>query len=906
MNETTPTPWGSSPAYYDTCRMVNVTGIATRPQVVARGVNGLEVWELNGKGVWKPLATLSALSDANGWNQEKYWASIQYANLDGSASGQQEVVARGPDGVVVYKYDTAADRWVQLPSTKQLALTDDPWGSDPSYYYTFRLGDASGDGRQDTLIARGPYGIRTWFYGLPGQTGWSTYAAPGYPDFPGTQNAAYATANQLPAVQPFLEQAGVDTIRDYWSTENAPSATSLASLQSALASAAGCSSEQTFAPPQYQSCTPPASSTGFNAQDWTTVANELLSEAWAAQQVVTFYGELDAVRQKLFIAEGNELPAIAGKLSLDAAENTPTSFNMVGMSSAMLGIAASVTFEFPELSAALWVASEIVSMLPSASPDLTNPFDGTYNQLQNVFASGISQTQKALDSQSLEVRSDLNLLRLVAQLRQRGTWAMDDIGVESASNQGFALSIYKTLMPLMYTRYEISGCKASGFTPSGDAWECTGPSAAPGVAGSPPNFAEIGTPPPVVGGRRRVCQFNNLGGGAADYKCSYQNQLLDSSIATPIWGLVSTHCDYRPGSPDTAWTFGNCNLGVNPATSIYRDPTSVKENWDFPTRIGDPTDLSGDTIGSAAAVGTGSTSSLGRAATVSLSGTFTGVQSVDLSQAGVVLNRVLYEAHGPGELLHDMPAATAARVDATTSLPPALASTTLHPTGTGTFSGPLSAVPGQLPPSIELKLTPDRSSLAFQLTISNVAMPALPAPCALATIVPQTAAAEFPLTLELTLDQPGRQPQALSVSPMFSCQRDRTGAIGAITVVQPRRPKLGRGLSVLVRHPDRLRVGERGTLTATVDDRTRSTAYDVLISAPVPRGMRVVDHSPGLIVKDGVIARRLTEVPEGKSKTIRVTLVPTISGRQCTTITATAVLRDQSTRQVCIDAAAAR
>ena len=39
--------------------------------------------------------------------------------------------------------------------------------------------------------------------------------------------------------------------------------------------------------------------------------------------------------------------------------------------------------------------------VPSASPDLTNPFDGTYNQLQNVFASGISETQKAEASQSL-------------------------------------------------------------------------------------------------------------------------------------------------------------------------------------------------------------------------------------------------------------------------------------------------------------------------------------------------------------------------------------------------------------------------------------------------------------------------------------------------------------------------
>ena len=114
-------------------------------------------------------------------------------------------------------------------------------------------------------------------------------------------------------------------------------------------------------------------------------------------------------------------------------------------------------------------------------------------------------------------------------------------------------------------------------------------------------------------------------------------------------------------------------------------PRSVKENWDFPTHRGSD-GPSGDTIGSAAAVGTGSTSSLG-AATVSLSGTFTGVQSVDLSQAGVVLNRVLYEAHV------QRAAAPYAGRDGrpggcNESLPPALASTTLHPTGTGTFSGP--------------------------------------------------------------------------------------------------------------------------------------------------------------------------------------------------------------------------
>ena len=112
-------------------------------------------------------------------------ASIQYANLDGSASGQQEVVARGPNGVVAYKYDTAANQWNQLPSTNAISLTDDPWGSDPSYYSTLRLGDASGDGRQDTLIARGPYGIRTWFYGRPVRRDGARTSRRGIPRLPG-------------------------------------------------------------------------------------------------------------------------------------------------------------------------------------------------------------------------------------------------------------------------------------------------------------------------------------------------------------------------------------------------------------------------------------------------------------------------------------------------------------------------------------------------------------------------------------------------------------------------------------------------------------------------------------------------------------------------------------------------
>ena len=90
---------------------------------------------------------------------------------------------------------------------------------------------------------------------------------------------------------------------------------------------------------------------------------------------------------------------------------------------------------------------------------------------------------------------------------------------------------------------------------------------------------------------------------------------------------------------------------------------------------------------------------LGRAAGVSLCGTFTGVRSVDVSRATVVLRSVLFDPHGPGKLLrHSAPPGTA-RAAAAAPLPSRLGPTTLRHANGGTFSGPRSAVRGQLPPT---------------------------------------------------------------------------------------------------------------------------------------------------------------------------------------------------------------
>ena len=83
---------------------------------------------------------------------------------------------------------------------------------------------------------------------------------------------------------------------------------------------------------------------------------------------------------------------------------------------------------------------------------------------------------------------------------------------------------------------------------------------------------------------------------------------------------------------------------------------------------------------------------------------------------------------------------------------------------------PAVAAPGQLPPSIRLKLTPGPGQrLGFGLEISNVAIPMAPAACPAATIVSQSTS-PFPLTLKVSLREPGGRPQTISVSSLFTCQ----------------------------------------------------------------------------------------------------------------------------------------
>ena len=645
---------GSSPAYYESLRVAPVFG-RNNYNLIARTADGLRLRWTDGR-IFYDGNTLGALRGAASALKPGQWGSLRTGNVDGL--GGSEVLWLDGTALQAWSWTPAQGGWTQLQPSTPLKLTGD-WLAKPEYYSTIRTGDVDGDGR-DEVIARGPFGIRSWFYNRRGTGGWERYLPDGYPAWPsaGHQNA-YTALNAL-AVNDRIITATAITVRGVWSTQEPPQSTDLTRLQGDLARVAGCTGQAPANPPSYATCTPPSGSTGFGAAEWTDVVNQLLAETYAADQVLGFFAQLDDMRQKLFIAEGAELPAIDN--DLQAAAYTPATFSAQSLFAGIMGIGASLAGPAePELSAAMWVASELASTITGPSPTATSDsLQTTYAGLQDSFAKMVTEIDKSMVVQSQLVRQDQGLLQLVGELRGRGTWAMDTIGMGSAANQGFAIWAYQALMPAVYDRYAISNCWIDSPSYSYGSGECRGPKGL-AVIGDTHNFVAIAQrhhwDPDFANWWENVpCH----GEDAAFFDgCDWT--LPPDDLMNRIWGPVSPDCSYKPGEADTAWTFG-CSAGVDVNSSIGAN------TWLFPTYTGSPDPGTDPGFrASAAAVRAGASAQVGSAAPVRLGRPRHGLRravrgrarlrvdtmlprGMRLAGANVKVTRLLFERGGHGEL----------------------------------------------------------------------------------------------------------------------------------------------------------------------------------------------------------------------------------------------------------------
>src|SRR5206468_1397275 len=142
---------------YSTIQYADIDGDG-RAELVARGGVGIHVYKCDpASHTWSGPFYGPAFSDASGWAGPHYYATIRCADIDGD--GRAELLARSGVGIHVYKCDPASHTWAQLPDGP--ALSDASGWSNAQYYATIQYADVDGDGRAE-LIARGSVGIHVY------------------------------------------------------------------------------------------------------------------------------------------------------------------------------------------------------------------------------------------------------------------------------------------------------------------------------------------------------------------------------------------------------------------------------------------------------------------------------------------------------------------------------------------------------------------------------------------------------------------------------------------------------------------------------------------------------------------------------------------------------------------------
>ena len=819
------------------------------------------------------LATLSDLAGEPSAIQPGEWGSIRTGNIDGV--GGPEALALDGQGLQAWSYNTAAEAWNKLQPPTPLALGADPWLTHPEYYSTIQTGDVDGDGRDD-VVARGPTGIRTSFYGRRGTARLAALSASGYPDFPASTCPAGVTGpcGQAAAYAAFLlgDKGKGKTVRPTWaSVTQLPQTGDFDAALGELTLIAACQGQPIEAEPTtYASCTKPDTLPTYTTADWTAVVNQLFAEQFWAVQAQAHFKDVDTIRTDVLPANQTALSAIYQQLNLQAAAQNanPTQFGGASLWSLITGIAGSVAgLVQPELGAGLSTASFIFAALPSSQVSAMDTFSSTYSDLSTQFATMVGDMLQAEQEQVQSAYGDQGLLTLIGQMRVNGTWKPDTVGMESAANQGFAAWAYQNLMPTLYHRYSIQGCQNGSISNFSitcpDGTPPSGPGVVPAAGGA--NFTTIAQP--YTRGSTPCLDKPALVPPDNDIDCTFN--LPPSNLMSQIWGPLTPACSYVPGEAATKWVFGSCSAGVDVNTSIGDN------TWNFPSHSGTPVYITQNnavdppsTTARAAATGARTPvvlgrPRLGRRPAVPGRARFVTVEvlpaSLKLSGATFTLNRLLFERPGRGELLRPRGLRIPRQM-------------TLRRTGPGRFAATATAHRRRV--HVTLRRLPDgRTRVRLTARAPRFRTPriceALPARFGLRT---PNLRLESLLTISDGDDRFRRR-----LPHELRCARDRAGNVNRLVAARTQRSPVRSGLTLSVRGPRQVQPGSTVTYVVRLQNRRGGKRR---------MGSSVWD----IVLYGGQTNQRIRELRRGRARTVIVTeRVPLRVGQRfCTTVVATA------------------
>jgi hypothetical protein len=912
--------FGSSPSWYETMQTASQLRGPDDDDgyLLGRLYDGLHVYTFDPSSqLWdRSLPVLKALADpSNAFAPPGEWSSIRTGDVTGD--GRTDVLALVNGQLKAWELEPNGSggwAWSELPAEVPLNLGQAFEGA-LSQASTIQVGPVAGAGHADGVIARGPFGIRTWFYcpagktpvpgcaDLQGQSGWASYDPQGtasYPQYAGGEAAAWKELNALahnppPPGAPLIDQDDT-TVRDVWTAMNPPTDDQLAALSSGVQFLGQCTAQSGTDPLQFGTCKLPNGATTFDKDAWTAVINDTLADIYYAKQVLAYYRAVDSLRQVSFLTDQAELPAISDKVlaALQGAAGNTALVSPMSLYSAIVGIAGAVGgLEYPNVGAALSVASYVFSTVPSASSDDTgSPTSETLAGLRDELARSITQGNAAEIEQSFEVRQNFGLLRLIGQLTSlSGAWhSVDTAGLESSMNEGYALYAYQKLLPTVYDRYVISNCDPKGR--AGDS-ACTF-TGFNGSIGGPTNFTTL-EPPPSTSydpSQNRPCYY--LG----SFICHYDDNPAPD-IASQVWGPVSNDCNYI-GKPLTIWTYG-CNLGVDPSTSTALAGNS--NGWNFATCSGSSS-VDGTNCKPPATATVGADGNLDVTLSTRSSNGF------EVKGATLVGKRLLFEPRGAGALL-SRGAGSGVRAAAVTAKGGGGLGTIHLTTPKGATLGSSGGLltgsgPGNAKAALVVKSHTGRSAspgtTTLRLKLSGVDV-SLPDACQQVPASTSLASPRFVLDSGLVISD-GHRARTLTVPVTYKCVRGRGGAVIGLRAATPRPPQQRPGLAVSISGPRKVRPGSAATYRVRLRN-TRRRPKDRVISSlwNVAAALRLT--RPAGAGGRTLAVRRVKELRRGKSKTLRIRvdlparLRHSVAGRVCVSVLAGAESARPAAGQTC-------
>lgn len=152
--------WNGDESYYSTVRYGDIDGDG-KTDVCGRISTGIQCFRSTGSGFASSPISIPAWNNMAGWAQEKYYSTIQFADLNGD--GRADLCSRASTGIECYLGKDASG-FAPTPVTLTSDFTDGlGWGDTlKKYYYTLRFLDLDQDGRSD-ICGISPSGLRCYY-----------------------------------------------------------------------------------------------------------------------------------------------------------------------------------------------------------------------------------------------------------------------------------------------------------------------------------------------------------------------------------------------------------------------------------------------------------------------------------------------------------------------------------------------------------------------------------------------------------------------------------------------------------------------------------------------------------------------------------------------------------------------